>query len=76
MKERVEKTFAVNGSLQLKVSNVRGSITVRGEERGDVQVLAVNAEVAEEPSSIRPETWLVQLLPVNLEAELSMLLRG
>ncbi len=41
MEERVEKTFAVNGSPQLRVANVRGSITVRGEERDDVQVTAV-----------------------------------
>jgi DUF4097 and DUF4098 domain-containing protein YvlB len=41
MEERVEETFAVNGTPCLKVSNVRGSITVRGEEREDVQVTAV-----------------------------------
>ncbi len=41
MEERVEKTFEVNKSPQLRVSNVRGSITVQGEEREDVQVVAV-----------------------------------
>lgn len=40
------------------------------------QVMAVNEEAAANPSSIGPETWLLQLLPVNLEAEISMLLRG
>jgi len=40
------------------------------------QVMAVNGAAAAAPSEIGPETWLVQLLPVNLEAELAMLLRG
>jgi len=40
------------------------------------QVMAVNREAIADPSSIGPETWLLQLLPVNLEAELAMLLRG
>jgi len=41
MEERVEKTFAVSESPRLKVSNVRGSVSVRGEEREDVQVTVV-----------------------------------
>jgi len=40
------------------------------------QVLGVNREALEDPSSIGHETWLLQLLPVNLESELAMLLRG
>jgi DNA-binding response OmpR family regulator len=40
------------------------------------QVMARNEEAAAEPASIGPETWLLQILPVNLEIELSMLLKG
>lgn len=38
---RFEETFAVGEAPQLSVSNVRGSITVHGEERDDIQVTAV-----------------------------------
>jgi DNA-binding response OmpR family regulator len=40
------------------------------------QVLGVNAEALENPASIGPDTWLVHLLPANLEAELANLSRG
>lgn len=40
------------------------------------QVMAVNEKAAAAPSEIGPATWLLLLLPVNLEAELAMLLRG
>jgi DNA-binding response OmpR family regulator len=55
--------------------------TVDNEDHGvfmplSGQVMAVNEQVAADPGSIGPKTWLVQLLPVNLETELSMLLRA
>lgn len=40
------------------------------------QVMAVNAEALGDPASIDAETWLIQLLPMNLDVELAMLLRG
>ena len=40
------------------------------------QVMKVNKEALETPASIGPDTWLVQMLPVNLETEIPMLLRG
>jgi hypothetical protein len=39
--ERFDKTFSVGEAPQLSASNVRGSITVEGEERADIQVTAV-----------------------------------
>jgi DUF4097 and DUF4098 domain-containing protein YvlB len=39
--ERFERTFSVGEAAQLSVSNVRGSITVEGDERDDIQVTAV-----------------------------------
>ena len=40
------------------------------------QVVAVNADVLAQPADVTAETWLVQLLPMNLETELEMLLPG
>jgi hypothetical protein len=39
--EQVERTFVVGETPRLSVANVRGSITVQGEERADIQVTAV-----------------------------------
>ena len=39
--ERIDETFVVGEAAHLWVSNVRGSVTVRGGERGDVRVTAV-----------------------------------
>ena len=39
--ERFERTFSVGEAPRLSVSNLRGSITVEAEERGDIQVIAV-----------------------------------
>lgn len=49
MTERIEETFAVRASPRLTVSNVRGSITVQGEDRDDVQVTAVKHLDGDEP---------------------------
>ena len=37
--------------------------------------LAVNGEAVEAPATIGADTWLVQILPVNLDTELQMLLK-
>jgi len=55
--------------------------TIEAEEHGvfmplSGQVIAVNGKAATEPSSIGPETWLAQIVPDHLDAELSMLLTG
>lgn len=40
------------------------------------QVMAVNLEVQETPALLDAETWLVQLQPVQLDTEISMLSKG
>lgn len=39
--ERIEKVFEVGDSAVLSLSNVRGKVTVLGEERADIQIEAV-----------------------------------
>jgi len=39
------------------------------------QVLAVNGEVRAKPDTIDPDTWIVRIIPTNLEGELTLLRR-
>jgi DUF4097 and DUF4098 domain-containing protein YvlB len=41
MEERIEETFVVGEAARLSVSNVRGSVTVHGDERDDIRMTAV-----------------------------------
>jgi glycine cleavage system H lipoate-binding protein len=40
------------------------------------QVMALNQAAAGDPSSIGPQTWLLRIMPVNLDTELPLLLKG
>jgi CheY-like chemotaxis protein len=56
-------------------------MTVADEEHNVVmplsgQVVGVNQDAISDPASIGPETWVIQLLPNRLEAELAVLLRS
>ena len=42
--ERIEKTFPLNANGRVAVSNVNGSINIRGWDRNEVQVVAVKIE--------------------------------
>jgi hypothetical protein len=57
MEERIEQTFAVGESPRLQVSNVRGSISVQGEERDDVQVVAVKRLDCEAPEHTQVQMY-------------------
>ena len=55
--------------------------TVAGEEHAAFvplsgQVVAVNGAAAGAPAGVMPDTWLVRLIPIRLEVELSLLVRG
>ena len=39
------------------------------------QVMAVNADALQQPEAIGPDTWLIRLLPVNLQGEIGALIR-